>query len=122
MIEVTAAIIMDNDKILICQRPKRKKFADFWEFPGGKTEPGETSEECVIRECHEELTVTIETDKLFADITKDDLHITFFICRITDGTITLKEHQAAIWITKEELSNYTFCPADTQIVEMLKES
>ena len=57
-----------------------------------------------------------------ADITKDDLHITFFICRITDGTITLKEHQAAIWITKEELSNYTFCPADTQIVAMLKES
>ena len=120
MTEVTAAIIKDDDKILICQRPKGKRFADMWEFPGGKTESGETAEECVIRECYEELGITIKTDKLFADITKEDLHISFFICRIVCGVISQKEHQNLCWITKEKLLDYTFCPADTEIVEMLK--
>lgn len=120
MTEVTAAIIKDDDKILICQRPKDKKFADMWEFPGGKIEPGETLEQCVIRECAEELNVTISIDNFFADITKNDLHISFFLCRIEHGTLTLKEHQAMKWITKKELSDYTFCPADTDVVDMLK--
>lgn len=120
MIEVTAAIIKKDDKILICQRPKGKRFADMWEFPGGKTEPGETSEECIIRECREELGVTIEIDNFFADITKEDLHISFFICRIAQGVTMQKEHQDLRWITKEELSDYIFCPADTEIVAMLK--
>ena len=120
MIEVTAAIIKNKDKILICQRPKGKKMADMWEFPGGKTEVGETSEQCIIRECNEELDITISIDNIFADITKEDLHITFFICRIVEGTIKLKEHQDSRWVTKEELSDYTFCPADTKVIEMLK--
>ena len=120
MTEVTAAIIRDKDKILICQRPKGKKMADMWEFPGGKTEVGETAEQCIIRECREELDITISIDNVFADIIKEDLHITFFICRIAEGNITLKEHQDSRWVTKEELSDYTFCPADTKVVEMLK--
>lgn len=122
MIEVTAAIIKNKDKILICQRPKGKKMADMWEFPGGKTEVGETSEQCIIRECNEELDITISIDNIFADITKEDLHITFFICRIVEGTIKLKEHQDSRWVTKEELSDYTFCPADTKVVEMLQKN
>ena len=120
MIEVTAAIIKNKDKILICQRPKGKKMADMWEFPGGKTEVGETSEQCIIRECNEELDITISIDNIFADITKEDLHITFFICRIVEGTIKLKEHQDSRWVTKEELSDYTFCPPDTKVIEMLQ--
>lgn len=120
MTEVTAAIIRDKDKILICQRPKGKKMADMWEFPGGKTEVGETSEQCIIRECREELDITISIDNVFADITKEDLHITFFICRIAEGNITLKEHQDSRWVTTVELSDYTFCPADTKVVEMIK--
>lgn len=122
MIEVTAAIIKNNDKILICQRPKGKKMADMWEFPGGKTEVGETAEQCIIRECNEELDITISIDNVFADITKEDLHITFFICRIVEGTIKLKEHQDSRWVTKEELSDYTFCPADTKVIEMLQKN
>ena len=122
MIEVTAAIIKNDDKILICQRPKGKKMADMWEFPGGKTEVGETSEQCIIRECNEELDITISIDNIFADITKEDLHITFFICRIVEGTIKLKEHQDSRWVTKEELSDYTFCPADTKVIEMLQKN
>ena len=122
MIEVTAAIIKNKDKILICQRPKGKKMADMWEFPGGKTEVGETSEQCIIRECNEELDITISIDNVFADITKEDLHITFFICRIVEGTIKLKEHQDSRWVTKEELSDYTFCPADTKVIEMLQKN
>jgi 8-oxo-dGTP diphosphatase len=122
MIEVTAAIIKNKDKILICQRPKGKKMADMWEFPGGKTEVGETSEQCIIRECNEELDITISIDNIFADITKEDLHITFFICRIVEGTIKLKEHQDSRWVTKEELSDYTFCPADTKVIEMLQKN
>lgn len=122
MIEVTAAIIKNKDKILICQRPKGKKMADMWEFPGGKTEVGETSEQCIIRECNEELDITISIDNIFADITKEDLHITFFICRIVEGAIKLKEHQDSRWVTKEELSDYTFCPADTKVIEMLQKN
>ena len=122
MIEVTAAIIKNKDKILICQRPKGKKMADMWEFPGGKTEVGETSEQCIIRECNEELDITISIDNIFADITKEDLHITFFICRIVEGTIKLKEHQDSRRVTKEELSDYTFCPADTKVIEMLQKN
>ena len=120
MIEVAAAIIKNKDRILICQRPKGKKMADMWEFPGGKTEVGETSEQCIIRECNEELDITISIDNIFADITKEDLHITFFICRIAEGNIILKEHQDSRWVTKEELSDYTFCPADTKVIEMLQ--
>ena len=64
--------------------------------------------------------VANKIDGLFADITKEDLHISFFICRIVCGVISQKEHQNLCWITKEKLSDYTFCPADTEIVEMLK--
>ena len=68
MIEVTAAIIKNDDKILICQRPKGKKMADMWEFPGGKTEVGETTEQCIIRECNEELDITISIDNILSYI------------------------------------------------------
>ena len=91
-----------------------------WVFPKGHIEENETEEDAAIRECYEELGITIKTDKLFADITKEDLHISFFICRIVCGVISQKEHQNLCWITKEKLSDYTFCPADTEIVEMLK--
>lgn len=120
MIEVTAAIIENGDSMLICRRPKGKRFADLWEFPGGKVEPGETPEQCVVRECHEELDITISIDSFFADIIKNDLHISFFVCHIKRGTIAIKEHQAVKWITKSELSDYRFCPADTDVVEMLQ--
>lgn len=121
MIEVTAAVIKDGDNILICQRPKGKRFADMWEFPGGKVEQGETLEQCVVRECKEELDVIISIDSFLTDIVKDDLHISFFVCHIKCGTTVLKEHQALKWITKAELADYVFCPADTDAVDMLKE-
>ena len=81
-----------------------------------------TKQQCIIRECNEELDITISIDNVFADITKEDLYITFFICRIVEGTIKLKEHQDSRWVTKEELSDYTFCPADTKVIEMLQKN
>lgn len=116
MIEVTAAIIKQDSKFLICQRPKGKNCELLWEFPGGKIENDETGEQCIIRECQEELGITLRVLRELTDLRYDypnrAVHLHFFIAEITTGTPTLKEHNAFAWIAPDEVTLYPFCPAD----------
>lgn len=120
MIEVTAAIICKDGKFLICQRPKGKNCELLWEFPGGKIEPGETGEECIIREIQEELGVTLRVLRKLTDVVYDypdkTVHLHFYITEVVCGDLIRKEHHAFAWITKAELSNYQFCPADEKML------
>ena len=119
MIEVVAALIWDKDRFLICQRPKNKARGLLWEYVGGKVEPGETKQEALIRECREELDVTITVGDVFMDVVHEypdiTVHLTLFHASIAEGTIRLLEHNAIAWITPAEIPNYDFCPADEDI-------
>lgn len=85
-LEVTAAIIRQNGKILICQRPAEKNCGLLWEFPGGKIEAGETGEQCIVRECQEELSITLSVERELTDITYEYpdriVHLHFYLCNI----------------------------------------
>jgi 8-oxo-dGTP diphosphatase len=120
MIEVTAAVIIRNGEFLICQRPKGKSCELLWEFPGGKIEPGETGEQCIIRECQEELGVTLNVLKKLTDVTYDypdrTVHLHFYITEIIAGELTRKEHNAFAWVTPDEINKYQFCPADAKML------
>ena len=119
MIEVVAALIWDGDRFLICQRPKNKARGLLWEYVGGKVEPGETKQEALIRECREELDVTITVGDVFMDVVHEypdiTVHLTLFHASIAEGTIRLLEHNAIAWITPAEIPDYDFCPADEDI-------
>ena len=124
MTEVAAAVIRsDEGRILICQRPSNKGNALLWEFPGGKQEPGETLQDCLIRECREELDVGIavgpalaETTHSYPDIT---VHLTFFDARILSGEVKRREHADLRWVTAAEMMDFPFCPADTPLLNTL---
>ena len=124
MTEVVAALIFDEDRFLICQRPENKKRALLWEFVGGKVEKGETKEEALIRECKEELDILLEVGDIFMDVVHEypdiTVHLTLFYAAIKEGTIKLLEHKDAKWITPEEIPQYEFCPADREILEKIK--
>ena len=119
MTEVVAALIWDGDRFLICQRPKNKARGLLWEYVGGKVEPGETKQEALIRECREELDVTITVGDVFMDVVHEypdiTVHLTLFHASIAEGTIRLLEHNAIAWITPAEIPDYDFCPADEDI-------
>lgn len=121
MTEVVAALIWDKDKFMICQRPTHKARGLLWEFVGGKVEPGETKEQALIRECQEELAVTLSIGDVFMDVVHEypdlTVHLTLFNAAILEGIPKKLEHNDIKWITPSEISNYEFCPAD---VEMLK--
>lgn len=123
MTEVVAALIWDKDKFMICQRPARKAQGMLWEFVGGKVEPGETKEQALIRECLEELTITILVRHVFMDVTHEypDLvvHLTLFNAAIAEGTPQKLEHNDIRWITIDEIPQYDFCPADEAILSRL---
>ncbi len=125
MVEVVAAIIGQGDNILICQRPANKGNALRWEFPGGKLEPGETLEQALIRECREELDVTLAVGERFGEATHAypdiTVHLTFFLATIASGTPRLLEHRDLHWVTKAQLTDYDFCPADAGILRRLQE-
>lgn len=118
-----AAIIKQKGKILICQRGAGGNCAFLWEFPGGKLEPDESKEECLIRECEEELGIQIATESTFAETTYQypdrKISFTFFIAQITAGELTPRVHQQVRWVAPGELSEYDFCPADTEVVKKL---
>ena len=124
MTDVVAALIWQGDRFLICQRPAHKARGLLWEFVGGKTEPGETRETALVRECMEELAVTVEVGDVFMEVDHvyPDLtvHLTLFNARITEGAIRLLEHNDAKWITVDEIDDFDFCPADKEILERLK--
>lgn len=123
MIEVTAAVIHNDGKLLICQRPKGKSCELLWEFPGGKIEPGETAEQCIVRECQEELGVTLQVIRKLTEITHHypdrTVHLQFFIAEIESGDLKMKEHNAFAWITPEEKGAYNFCPADEKMLSCI---
>ena len=121
MTEVVAALIWKNNKFMICQRPAHKARGLLWEFVGGKVEPGETKEQALIRECQEELAVTLDVGDVFMDITHEypdlTVHLTLFNATITEGEPKKLEHNDIQWITPREITNYEFCPADEEILK-----
>ena len=123
MTEVVAALIWQGEKFMICQRPAHKARGLLWEFVGGKVEPGETKEQALIRECREELAVTLAIGGVFMDVVHEypdlTVHLTLFNATISEGKPQMLEHKDIKWITPSEIENYDFCPAD---VEILKES
>lgn len=122
MIEVVAAVIWQDDKFLICQRPAHKKQNPLqWEFPGGKVEQGETKERALVREIQEELNTIISVKGIVGEAVHAypdfSVHLTFFNCAIVSGTPEKLEHNDFAWITKEIIGNYEFCPADKEMIE-----
>ena len=126
MVEVVAALIWDNDKFMICQRPAHKARGLLWEFVGGKVEQGETKEQALIRECQEELAVTISVGDVFMDVVHEypdlTVHLTLFNASIAKGEPQKLEHNDIQWITPSEIPNYVFCPADEEILARIIEN
>lgn len=120
MIEVVAALIWENDRFMICQRPPHKARAFLWEFVGGKVEDGETKEEALIRECQEELAITISVGDIFMDVVHEypdiTVHLTIFNAVIIEGIPQKLEHNDIKWILPSEIPNYVFCPADKEVL------
>lgn len=125
MVFVSAALIWDKDKFMICQRPRTKARGLLWEFVGGKVELGETFEEALTRECQEELGCTVIADSIYTQLVHKysdmEITLTLFNAHITNGEPKLIEHEDIKWITVDEIDNYEFCPADTGILKMLKD-
>lgn len=127
MLEVVAALIVHEDgkRFLLCQRPWNKARAGLWEFLGGKVEEGETKSEALVRECREEIGVTIEPLEEVIAVTHEypdlTVHLTLIRARIASGMITLYEHQDARWVTAQEIASFSLCPADAQMVGLIRE-
>ena len=123
-VEVVAAVIQNGKKILATQRGYGE-FKDGWEFPGGKIETGESREEALIREIQEELTVTIKIQEFLKTVEFDysEFHLIMhcFLCEIAKGELRLLEHESAKWVTREELDDIEWLPADVLLVSKLKE-
>ena len=123
--EVAAALIWKNDKFMICQRPANKSCALLWEFVGGKAEKGETPAQALVRECMEELGITVRVGDIFMDVIHEypdiTVHLTLFNAAIAEGTPQLLEHHDLKWITPKEIPDYEFCPADKDILKRIIE-
>ena len=123
-INVVAAVIVAEDKIFATQRGYGD-FKDGWEFPGGKIEPGETPEEALKREIMEELETEIIVDRAICTVEYDypafHLSMKCFWCQVKSGDLVLTEHEAAKWLTKEELSSVDWLPADIEVVKKIAE-
>ena len=124
MTEVVAALIWEGDTFMICQRPAHKARGLLWEFAGGKVEPGETKEQALVRECREELAVTLQVGEVFMELTHQypdlTVRLTLFCASIQEGTPKMLEHNDIRWIAVGEIDQYPFCPADKEILEKLK--
>ena len=125
MTEVVAALIWRGDTFMICQRPAHKARGLLWEFVGGKVEPGETKEEALIRECREELAVTLSVGDVFMEVVHEypdiTVHLTLFHAAIAEGEPRMLEHNDIRWIKPGDISGYDFCPADTEILAKIGE-
>ncbi len=122
-IRVSAAIICQNGRIFATQRGYGE-FKDGWEFPGGKVEKGETPPQALVREIREELDAEIEVGELFETVEYDypNFHLTMdcFLCTVKSGELVLKEHEAARWLAREEISSVEWLPADLGVVKRLE--
>ena len=123
--DVVAALIWEGDRFLACQRPANKARALLWEFVGGKVEPGETPEEALIRECREELAVTVQPKDVFMTVIHEypdlTVRLILFNAAIAEGTPQLLEHNDLRWITPEEIPDFDVCPADVDILKQIME-
>ncbi len=123
VIQVVAALLRRGDRFLICQRPAHKARGLLWEFVGGKVEPGETKPLALIRECREELGISVQVHDVFMELTHVypdiTIHLTLFRAS-TDQTPQRLEHNDLRWITTDEITQYSFCPADADILERLQ--
>lgn len=122
-VDVVAAVIKREDAILATQRG----YGDFkggWEFPGGKVEAGETPEQAIIREIHEELEAIIEVDSYLTTVEYDypSFHLSMrcYVCHVAQGHLELLEHSAAKWLTAPELNSVDWLPADAAVVDAIK--
>ena len=122
---VVAALIWRGDRFLACQRPAHKARGLLWEFVGGKAEPGETLEETLIRECREELDITVDVGSVYVSLFHEypdiTIRLTLFNCTISRGIPKLLEHNDLKWIYPQQIPEYAFCPADADILKMLME-
>ena len=125
MTEVVAALIWQDDKFMICQRPAHKSRGLLWEFVGGKVETGETKEQALIRECKEELDILLSVGDIFMEVTHEypdiTVHLTLFKASIAWGEPQKLEHNDIKWIAPSEIPNYEFCPADEEILAKICE-
>lgn len=123
--EVVAGLIWKSNRFLICQRPAHKARPLLWEFVGGKVEPGETKEQALIRECQEELGITLSVGEVFMDVAHEypdiTIRLTLFNASIAEGVPQKLEHNDIRWIAPAEIQQYTFCPADTEILKQVQE-
>ena len=123
-IEVVAALIWQGDRFLLCQRPAHKARALQWEFVGGKVEPGETKQQALIRECREELDVTLSVGAEFMQIIHAypdiTIHLTAYHSVISQGIPRLLEHRDMRWVTPEEAEQLDLCPADRGVLEKIQ--
>ena len=122
-VDVVAALVVENGKFMICQRPAHKARGLLWEFVGGKVEQGETREQALVRECREELGVIVapgeiymEVDHVYPDIT---IHLTLFRAAIVSGRPQTLEHADIRFIPPSDIPRYAFCPADGAILERI---
>ena len=124
MTEVVAALIWKDNRFMICQRPANKARGLLWEFVGGKVEPGETKEQALIRECREELAITVSVGDVFMDVVYEypdiKVHLTLFQASVAEGVPQKLEHNDIRWIPVMEISQYDFCPADQAILRKLQ--
>lgn len=120
---VVAALIWKDDRFMICQRPTNKTRALQWEFVGGKVEKGESKEAALIRECREELNITVKVGGVFMEVDHEypdiSVHLTLFNALIADGVPEMLEHNDIKWITPKEIHKYEFCPADKDILSKI---
>lgn len=126
MISVTAAILIEDKSVLVARRGPGERHAGFWEFPGGKIEPGESSEQCLIREIKEELGLEIEVVRPFVTSIHDYgdrvIELRSFLCRRTGGVLTPTVHDAVVWTAPDDLGRLNLAAADVPIVEELVRS
>lgn len=123
-IEVVAAIIHDSHGRIFATQRGYGEWKDYWEFPGGKTEPGETPEEALRREIWEELETRIAVERLVETVEWDypAFHLTMhcYLCHVESGHLELKEHEAARWLTNAELESVEWLPADWELIKTLQ--
>ena len=124
MTAVVAALIWEGDRFLACQRPANTARALLWEFVGGKLEAGETLEEALIRECREELDITVAPQDVFMEVIHKypdlTVRLTLFNAVIAEGTPRALEHNDIRWIRTDEIDSLEFCPADEEILKKLR--
>ena len=128
MVLVVAGALVDADgRVLIARRPEGKRMAGLWEFPGGKVAPGETPEEALVRELHEELGVDTRESCLapiaFASHRYDDFHLLMplYVCRVWKGAPSPREGQELAWVRPPRLSDYPMPPADAPLIALLRD-